>query len=563
MRVDTIIENARVLTQHEVAPRASAIAVLDGRIVAVEAGASSGGGAPGRAGALDGLAARRRIDAGGAVVVPGFNDAHAHSVWFGHTLLETDLAGCDGLDDLYGRIARASAGLEAGEWVVASGYNQMDTGGAYPDADRLDAASGRRPVWIKHTSGHSCFVNRRAIEALGITGREQFDGGSVVTDDAGRPTGLLEETAMALVQQQMLPAPQQQIVAALDAATARYAAEGLTSITDAGIGGGWIGHSAQEFAAYQAALDAGVLRTRMQPMLVADVLGDVPLGDDGRSFRGLPGGLRSGLGDDRLQLGPVKIFLDGSILGNTARMSQGYHHCPSNRGYFQGDLEEMRRHALDAGRAGWALAMHAVGDEAVGLAIEILEQLRAEDVTPPLPHRIEHGGVVAEGQVAALAALGTSIVAQPYFMRVYGDGFRGYIGDERSAQSFRLGSLLRHGLPVAGSSDRPVAAGRPLDVMQAAVERLTAEAWVYGPDERLTAAEALRAYTVGSAEVTGWGDRKGRIAPGYLADFAVLGDDPTAVEPSRIGAIDVLATVVGDDAVFDAHGIFTEGSEDA
>jgi predicted amidohydrolase YtcJ len=549
MIVDLLLENARVLTQDERMPRASALAVLGGRIVAVGDD-------------CDGLSAARCIDVDGAVVAPGFNDGHAHSVWFGHTLLEVDLASCAGIDDLYLRVERAAAGLPAGEWLVASGYNQMDTGGAYPDADRLDAAAGGRPVWIKHTSGHSCFLSRRALETLGITGAERFDGGSVVCDETGRPTGLLEETAMALVQERMLPAPQQQIVAALDAATARYAAEGLTSVTDAGIGGGWIGHSAQEFGAYQAALEAGALRTRMQPMLVSDVLGDVPLSADGRRFRGLPGGLRSGLGDARLQLGPVKIFLDGSILGNTARMSQGYHNCPANHGYFQGDVDEMRRRALDAGRAGWALAMHAVGDEAVGLAIDVLEQLRAEGVRPPLPHRIEHGGVVTDAQLSALSALGTSIVAQPYFMRVYGDGFRDYIGDARAEQSFRLGSLLRHGLPVAGSSDRPVAEGRPLAVMQAAVERLTAHDWVYGPDERLTAEQALHAYTAGSAAVTGWGAEKGRLAPGYLADLVLLDDDPTRVDASRIGDVAVLATVLGGEATHDPSGMLDGGAED-
>lgn len=545
MRVDTIIENARILTQDDQVPAADALAVLNGRIVAVGPDCA-------------GVTAAHRIDADGAVVVPGFNDAHAHSVWFGHTLLETNLAGCRGLDDLYARVSRGVAGLGSGEWLIASGYNQMDTGGMYPDPHALDRASGGHPVWVKHTSGHSCVVSARAMDILGIDGSETFDGGSVVVDDRGRPTGLLEETAMALVQEYHLPASQQQIVAALDAATRAYAAEGLTSVTDAGIGGGWIGHSSQEFAAYQAAREQGMLRTRMQPMLVGDVLEDVSLSADGRGFRGLPGGLRSGLGDDRLQLGPVKMFLDGSILGNTARMSEGYDNCPGNHGYFQGDVDEMRQRAIDAGRAGWALAMHAVGDEAVDLAVGVLAQLRDEGIAPPLPHRLEHGGVVSDPQLNALAELGTSIVAQPYFMRVFGDGFRQYIGDARASVSFRLASLLRRGLPVAGSSDRPVADGRPLAVMQSAVERVTAEGWIYGPDERLTATEALRAYTVGSAAVTGWGHAKGKIAPGYLADVTVLSEDPTRVDPARIGAIDVLATAVGGDPTYDAHGLWRD-----
>ncbi|UOR01389.1 amidohydrolase [Leucobacter allii] len=551
MRVDCIIEHARILTQDEERPASDRLAVLHGRVVALGDDCA-------------GLVAARTVDAGGAVVVPGFNDAHAHSVWFGHTLLETDLSACAGLDELYERIARAAERgrsepeADPDAWIVASGYNQMDTGGVYPDAAALDRAAGGRPVWIKHTSGHSCIVSGRGMALLGIDGTERFDGGLVVLDDAGRPTGLLEESAMELVQSRLLPASQDRIVAALAAAGAVYAAEGLTSVTDAGIGGGWIGHSAQEFAAYQTALERGLLRTRMQPMLVGDVLRDVPLGAE--TFRGLPGGLRSGLGDERLQLGPVKMFLDGSILGNTARMSEGYCNHPGNHGYFQGDVEEMRGRALAAARAGWALAMHAVGDEAVGLAIGILRELEAEGVRPPLPHRIEHGGVVTDAQLAELARLGVPIVAQPYFLRAYGDGFRGYIGDARAAASFRLASLVRAGLPVAGSSDRPVAPGRPLAVMQAAVERLTDSGWVYGADERLTAAEALRAYTVGSAEATGWGGRKGRLAPGYLADLAVLSDDPTRVDPGRIGRIEVLATAVGGAPTHDAAGLFGEAA---
>jgi predicted amidohydrolase YtcJ len=550
MRVDTLIINARVLTMDD-APRSGAsgmrraesLAILNGRIVAVGAGCS-------------GLDATHHVDAEGAVVVPGFNDAHAHSVWFGHTLIETNLAQCADLDDLYARIARATADLDPGEWLVASGYNQMDTGGRYPDPGALDRAADGRPVWIKHTSGHSCIVNAAAMSLLGIDGSERFEGGSVVVDRSGRPTGVLEENAMALVQDHLLPAPQEQIVSALDAATRAYASEGLTSVTDAGIGGGWIGHSPQEFAAYQVALERGLLRTRMQPMLVGDVLEDVVLGDTGASFRGLPGGLRTGVGDARLQLGPVKMFLDGSILGNTARMSQGYHNCPANHGYFQGDVDQMRARALAAGRAGWSLAMHAVGDEAIDVAIEILARLHGEGITPVMPHRIEHGVVATPAQLDRLADLGAAIVTQPYFVHAYGDGFRGYIGDDQAEVSYGLRSMLEHGLILAGSSDRPVADGKPLPAMQAAVQRLTESGWVYGEDERITATEALRAYTVGSAEVTGWAGRKGRLVPGYLADLTILSDDPTTVDPSHIGDIEVLTTVLGGETTHDPHGLW-------
>src|SRR5699024_8093729 len=129
-----------------------------------------------------GVRARATIHADGAVIVPGFNDAHAHSVWFGTTLLEVDLAGCDDLGEVYARIAGGAQTQTSSAWVTASGYNQMDTGGQYPDPRELDRASGGRPVWIKHTSGHSCIISAEALKILGITGRENVDGGRVVVD---------------------------------------------------------------------------------------------------------------------------------------------------------------------------------------------------------------------------------------------------------------------------------------------------------------------------------------------------------------------------------------------
>jgi len=531
VKVDLLITDAEFLTQDPARPVAHTAAVLGDRIIALDAD-------------CQGLRPRRTVRADGAVIVPGFNDAHAHSVWFGTSLLEEDLSTCQSLPGLYEQVADHARAKAPGEWVVASGFNQMDTGGEYPDPSELDRASGGRPVWIKHTSGHACIVSAAAMRALAITGSERFEGGRVVVDEQGTPTGVLEETAMALVHDYMLPLSDRDIVEALAAAHRVYAAEGLTSVTDAGIAGGWIGHSPAELGAYQAARQEGALAARTQVMIASDVLTDIAAGEE--TFHGLPTGMRSGFGDDRLSLGPVKIFLDGSILGNTARMSAGYTNCPTNHGYFQADPELMRTRAVRAAKSGWALAMHAVGDEAIDLAIAILTEVRG--IPPPLPHRIEHGGVVTPEQLETLADLGATIVSQPHFMRAYGDGFRGYIGDERTHWSFRSASQLRAGMALAGSSDRPVAPGAPLEVMTSAIHRQTNSGWVYGPEERLTPTEALRAYTAGSAHVTGWAGQKGVIAPGYLADFAVLDASPLDGDPNQRR---VLSTLVGGEVVFD------------
>lgn len=359
---------------------------------------------------------------------------------------------------------------------------------------------------------------------------------------------------MHLVQDVLLPYPLERIEEALEAATSHYVSEGLTSVTDAGVGGGWIGHSPQEFAAYQNLYDRGKLFTRQQVMPEASTLAHRGVRGTVGAFHGMSAGLRSGLGDERLQLGPVKMFLDGSILGATARMSDEYHHCAGSHGYFQGDRDSLYENALNAARAGWALAMHAVGDEAIDLAINIAEVLRSEGVTPPLPHRVEHGGVVRPEQVEQLAELGVPIVGQPHFLTLYGDGFREFIGDERAEMSFRSKSLLEAGMPLALSSDRPVAPGAPLTVMQSAMLRETQSGYIYAGRERLSAQESLHAYTKGAAAVTGWAGQKGVLAPGALADVVVLGEDPLRVSTAEVADIPVEATLVGGRVRFDPNG---------
>ncbi|MGX5357428.1 amidohydrolase [Kocuria sp. KH4] len=532
MLADLLIHNAHVLTQDPGHPTASSVVVHDGKVLALDD---------------DGIPVRRRLDAGGATVVPGFHDVHAHSVWFGLTLLEADLGAATSLEDVYAVVAGAAAALAPEEWVVASGFSPLLLDGAQPDRDRLDAAAGGRPVWIKHSSGHACTLNGVALDLVsrGADLTAAVEGGVVVVDAGGRPTGLLEENAMRLVQDIMLPYPLETIERALELATTHYLSEGITSVTDAGIAGGWIGYSPQEFAAYQNARDKGLLGVRMQPMVVLDALGPLSGHAEDPAGRGLGTGIRTGLGDDWLRLGSVKIFTDGSLLGSTAYVSEEYVGCPHNHGYLQADAEELRRSALEAYRAGWSLALHAIGDRAVDHALDIIVEAQETYGRGRLPNRIEHGGVVRPEQLDRIAAAGIVLVPQPHFITEFGDGMARLLGPERTLLSYPARSLLERGAVLPGSSDRPVSEGRPLAVMQSFVERLTPAGEVYGPGERLTAVQALAAYTTGSAAATGSAHLKGRLAPGFLADLVLLDQDPTAVPSARIGSTRVLATVVG------------------
>lgn len=534
MHVDLIVTNARIDTRDATHPRASTLAVLHGRVVALDKD-------------VEGLTARETIDLGGLAVLPGFNDVHAHSVWFGTTLMEADLSAVTSHDDIYAAIERQAQQTGEGDWVVAAGYNPVLLGSTHPDRDRLDAASGGRPVWIKHASGHSGQASARGLELAGVVDGEvpTMEGGLIRTDEHGRADGVLEERAMKLVQDILLPYPLASLERALELATAHYAREGLTSVTDAGVAGGWIGHAPAELAAYQSAYDKGLLRTRMQVMPVMDALSSMAGHDDEPARRGFGAGMRTGWGNDWLQLGPVKVFTDGSILGRTAQMRDEYEGCPGYHGYLQDDPEVMRERVLQAAAAGWSLALHAVGDAALDFALDAIEEAVTLHGMPPVPNRVEHGMVVRPEQLERLARLQVACVVQPSFIPSFGEGIRGPVGAARGELSIRARSQLDAGMPLAFSSDRPVAAGAPLLGIQSFVQRLSEEGLVYGEHERISVDEAVHAATVGSAEVTGQLERKGMLQPGQLADMVVLAEHPRDVDAGAISSIPVRATIAG------------------
>lgn len=553
MQLDLLIRNAHVLTLDEDRPTAHTLGILHGRIVGLDDDVA-------------GLPARRVLDAGGACVVPGFNDAHCHTAWFGLTLTQLDVSTARSLDEVYDAVAAHAATLPDDAWVLGAGLDHHRLGGHYPHRDALDRAAGGRPVWIKHTSGHACVVNTPVLRTAGALEEDFTDpeGGVVSRDEQGRPDGLLEETAQGLVQRQVLPHSVETVADAVDAATRHYLTEGITCFTEAGIGGGWIGQTPVELGAYQLARDTGRLHTRARLMAAADVLHPLTAHADDGIELGLDLGMRTGFGDDRLSLGPVKIFLDGSLLGRTAAVTEPFCGCPHNAaetanptGYFQGDADSMADTVVAAHRSGWTVAAHAIGDRAVDLALDAFARARAARPRPGVLHRIEHAGVVRPDQLARFADLGVIPVPQHNFLHTFGDAMAAALGPQRTDWSYRMRSLLDLGVTVPGSSDRPVAPGAPLPAIQSMVLRLTESGVPYGPDERIPVLAALRAWTVGSARATGFDDRQGRLVPGQLADLTVLDGDPLRTDPSRIGALKVLATVVDGDPVHDPHGLTT------
>ena len=546
MEIDLLVRNAAIVTVDDERPRAHTLAVHHGRVLALDP---------------DGLRGRTEIDAQGAALVPGFGDAHNHMAWFGSSLDEVDLTGLPDLATLYDRVAQRAAGLAPDAFVVGAGYDDTAIGG-HPHRSELDRAAGGRPVVLKHRSGHVTTVNSPVLERIGVLDGTAVvpEGGVVVRDGSGDPTGTLEEQAQNLASALLVPYAADDLARAIGNASAVYAAEGLTHVTECGIGGGWVGRSPRELAAYLQARETGALTVRVQLMPVADALHPVAGHASDPEGIGLDLGVRTGFGDDRLRIGPMKIFTDGSLVARTAAMRDPF--CDRHgHGYLQDDPELLRSRILGAHAAGWRVAAHAIGDRAIDLALDAFAEMQRTHPRPDARPRIEHAAVTSPEQVARMAELGVTPVPQPRFLYEIGDTMAAAVGPDRAAGLYRHASFLRAGLRVPGSSDRPVAAGAPLSGMQSMVLRRSASGAVIGPNERVDAATALRAYTLDAAWAAGEERDRGSITPGKLADFVLLTDDVNAVEADRIGDVGVVATFVGGYCVHGAEklGIDQEG----
>jgi len=537
MLIDLLVHNADIITLDPDHPRARSMAVHHGRVLALDPEPAP--------------RARRTVDAGGTTITPGFGDAHNHMAWFGLALDEIDLSGVTDLERLYALVEERAASLPEGAYVVGSGYDNTRIG-AHPHRRELDRASGGRPVWLKHRSGHVCTVSSAVLEAAGVLdGSAAVPEGGIVVTDADGPTGVLEEQAQNLVVALVVPYPVEVLADAVSRASRVFASEGLTHVTEAGIGNGWLGKSPMELAAYQRARERGTLKVRVQLMPTVSALHDLRGDEDDDMRFGLDLGIRTGFGDDRVRIGPMKIWLDGSLVARTAAVDEPFCDCGHGSGYFQDDPDLMRRQLLAAHAGGWRVAAHAIGDRAVDLALDCFAEAQERHPRPQLRHRIEHAGITRPEQVARMAALGVTPVPQHRFLHEIGDTMLDAVGPERADHLYRHASFLAAGITVPGSSDRPVADGAPLAGMQSMVERTTSTGTPLGATERVDALTALRAYTVDSAWVAGEEHERGTLAPGMRADFVALAEDITAIPSDRIAATPVVATFVAGDCT---HG---------
>lgn len=527
---DRLLLNANAITMDPDRPSAEAVVIEGGRIAFV------GGNAGARAFARPGAVA---TDLAGQTLVPGFNEAHNHMLTFGQTLALVD-AGYPAIRSV-AEIARAFAARAAetppGGWVRGRGYddNKLDER-RHPTRRDLDAAVPDHPAIVVNSSGHMSVVNSRALALAGI-GPDTPDpqGGHIVRDAHGEPTGLLQETAQELVLRHIPPPTAADLREALRRCCAAYAAAGITSSQDAS------SLTPLEVSTYIDARNAGELTLRTNLMIRDNLLPHLA-----------GAGLRGGFGDDRLRIGPIKFFIDGSLIGRTAAVSQPFlaDPRPDNLGLWMMPEEEFIERVWRAHSAGFQVATHAIGDRAIELTLDAYEGALARQPRADHRHRIEHCGILRPDLIARLRRGRFLAVSQPIFVSEYGDGFRRHLGEARIQLTYPFRSLLDAGVTLVFSSDCPVSAYQPLRGIRDAVHEHTGSGAAYALEEAITVEEALHAYTVAGAYASFEDDRKGRIAPGFLADLTVLADDPRRVEPRAIADVPVTMTIVGGETVY-------------
>ena len=489
-----------------------------------------------------------RTDLGGGWALPGFNDSHLHLLDVGRGLASVDLFGASGPADIAARCAafvRAHA-VPPGQAVYGNGWNQDLFAGphALPTRADLDAAVPDHPLLLDRVCGHIMLCNTAALRAAGITSQTPDPpGGGIDRGPGGEPNGLLRDNAVALVRP-LLPAETPAACAGRwRAALAHAAAHGLTSVQTCDV-------RSRDWPTVLAALEELDAQDALPLRLTLQCAMDTPA-----DLQALwDAGYRPGAHGKRWKIGPLKLFLDGSLGARTAWLRGGYADAPGAHGLCCLPMAEALALARKADAAGMQVVAHAIGDGAMEEMLDIIETLNApRGGANPLRHGVVHCQVTAPGQWDRLAALGAGALVQPIFLDYDHTIVTARCGAALAGTSYAFGDAVRRGLPVSYGTDAPVESLDPLRNLYAAVTRRPLSGGApWQPQQAVTRAQALFCYTQGSAWQEFAEAEKGRLAPGLLADFTVLDRDYFTVPEADIPRLRVQATVTGGQVVYRA-----------
>jgi predicted amidohydrolase YtcJ len=528
---DLILTNGKVWTVNPAQPLAAAVACTGNRIAAVGSSAEIARWAGPKT---------RVIDLAGRLVVPGFNDAHVHFYAGGAHLGSVKLRDARTEAEFRERIRTFAAQAPKGAWILGGDWDHENwTPPRLPTRQLIDEAAGDHPVFINRLDGHMSLANTAALKLAGIT-RSTPDppGGAIVHDASGEPTGILKDAAMDAMER-VIPDPTPDQVAADLRAAMRYAAEnGVTSVQD-------MSASPEILRAYQNLYQRGELTVRVsghQPLASWKRLAEV--------------GVLAGFGGPFLQIGGLKGFADGSLGSTTALFFEPYADAPDTSGLASPEMipeSRMYQNIVAADRAGLQVAVHAIGDRANHTVLNLFEEAANANGARDRRFRIEHAQHLRVEDIPRFARLRVIASMQPYHAIDDGRWAENRIGAARAKGTYAFRSLLDAGAVLAFGSDWHVAPMEPIMGIYAAVTRRTLDGkhpggWV--PEQKITVAEAVRAYTWGSAYASFAENLKGTIEPGKLADLAVLSADLFSLEPAAIETAKVEITVFDGRIVF-------------
>ncbi|MEE9288367.1 MAG: amidohydrolase [Bacteroidota bacterium] len=527
---DVILYNGSVYTVDREFSVAEAVAVRGKRIVGV--GSTDD--------ILSRFEAKEMVDLQGKTVYPGFIDAHAHFLGLGISLRMLDFVGTSSPDQITAMVRDRVRKLKPGQWIRGRGWDQNDWSvKKFPTHEILDAVGPNNPVYLGRIDGHAVWVNRIVMDLAGITGETRDpEGGRILRDDQGNPTGIFIDNAIDLLTP-IIPEYSSDELEEAGRLASRFCAQvGLTSVQD-------MGANLREIEALKELVREVDFPVRLYVSVQ---------GSDTASWRFyLQHGKEVGLADNKLTIRSLKLYVDGALGSRGAALIDSYSDEPGNRGLTRTSEDELQRMCREAFEGGFQVCTHAIGDRGNHIVLNVYEEILQERRTEDHRFRVEHVQVLHPDDIPRFRELNVLPSMQPTHCTSDMYWAVDRVGPDRIEGAYAWRSLLESGVIIPGGSDFPVENPNPLWGIYAAVTRQDHQGWPEGgwyPEERMTIEEAIRSFTVWAAFAAFEEEMKGSIESGKLADLVVLSNDIVTIDPDKILSTEVLRTMVGGSWVY-------------
>lgn len=484
----------------------------------------------------------RVLDGEGNVMLPGLIDAHGHVMGLGFQELDVDVAGASSLDSTLQMVSNYAEQYPDREWILGRGWNHTRWDiNRFPTAEELDGALADRPVWLSRVDGHAGWANSKAMELAGITAdTEDPQGGKIIRDENGNPTGIFVDAAMNLVASEVPARTEREREMALEKALQQMSAHGITSVHDAGIG-------VDDWNLYKNFADNSKMITRIYAMI----------GGAGDTFDRLSeNGPITSYADDRLALRSVKLYADGALGSRGAAMIEPYSDDPGNRGLLFASEEEMTDMIMKTASEGYQTNVHAIGDRANRVVLNAFENVKDSLGEQGLRHRIEHAQIVSLEDIPRFKELNIIASMQPTHATSDMNMAEDRVGPERIEGGYAWKTYLEQGTVLASGSDFPVENVNPFYGLYSAVTRQDHQGNPEGgwhPDEAISRENALRSFTIDAAYAAHQEEVLGTLEPGKWADFILIDRNYMEVPRDEIWQTNVLETWVAGEQVYSAE----------